>query len=369
MNDLSNPDKRERHPMKYRGTECLNCGHPLDISDRYCPQCSQANNTKKRTLVNYIEEFFNTVVAYDSRLLRTLSAMLLHPGKMTREYLEGKRMTYTNPFRFLLSLSIIYFLLLSAGSDLDTLDANSNNDISDQDFTNTPLAAEAEKTSSKDSIVTWQNPQGYVLFSDKKDSVIASSPALHYEQLATDDFWDRIFKKTEFYLSLIRYHDLKNYDELGRIMEVPESGEDKSSFAIARSINRVKNTPGSFLDAILGRLPFATFFFLPVFAVFIRMVYINKSYTYTDNLIFSFHNQSLMFILLTISFLVDEIFSISTAGFALLIFSLYLYKAMRTFYGDGRLKTILKFLLLNTIFIILSGIGALALLLGSAFTY
>ncbi|MDC6349938.1 DUF3667 domain-containing protein [Zeaxanthinibacter sp. PT1] len=369
MKDLPKPDKRERYPLKYRGTKCLNCGHPLDISDRYCPQCSQANNNKKRTLVNYIEEFFNTVVAYDSRLLRTLSAMLLHPGKITREYLEGKRMTYTNPFRFLLSLSIIYFLLLSMGSNLDTLDAKGNNDTPNQNATNTPLVGDAVKASSKDSVITWQNPQGFVLFSDKKDSMIASSPALHYEQLATDEFWERIFKKTEFYLSLIRYHDLKHYDEIGRIINIPESGEDKSSFAIARSINRVKNSPGSFLNAILGRLPFATFFFLPVFAIFIRMVYINKSYTYTDNLIFSFHNQSLMFILLTISFLADKIFSISTAGFALLIFTLYLYKAMRTFYGDGRLKTILKFLLLNTIFIILSGIGALALLLGSAFTY
>jgi hypothetical protein len=99
------------------------------------------------------------------------------------------------------------------------------------------------------------------------------------------------------------------------------------------------------------------------------MVYIRKKYTYTDNLIFSFHNQSLLFILLIISFLIDEIFNLSTAWIALVVFLFYLYKAMRNFYGQGRFKTILKFLFLNTVYLILAGTAGILFVLTSAFTY
>ncbi|MET6991609.1 DUF3667 domain-containing protein [Sediminicola arcticus] len=34
--------------------------------------------------------------------------MLLHPGKITKDYLKGQRVSYTNPFRFLLSLAIMF---------------------------------------------------------------------------------------------------------------------------------------------------------------------------------------------------------------------------------------------------------------------
>jgi len=41
----------------------------------------------------------------------------------------------------------------------------------------------------------------------------------------------------------------------------------------------------------------------------------------------------------------------------LTVFLLYLYKAMRNFYEQGRFKTIVKFILLNTSFFILAAIG------------
>jgi len=103
--------------------------------------------------------------------------------------------------------------------------------------------------------------------------------------------------------------------------------------------------------------------------MFIVLVYIRKKYTYTDNLIFSFHNQTLLFILLIISFLIDAIFNISTSWLALVVFAFYLYKAMRNFYGQGRFKTIIKYLFLNMIFFILAGIGGLLFILGSVFTF
>jgi hypothetical protein len=51
------------------------------------------------------------------------------------------------------------------------------------------------------------------------------------------------------------------------------------------------------------------------------------------------------------------------------VFIFYLYKAMRNFYGQGRVKTIVKFILLNFIFFILAGIAAIISILASFAIY
>jgi len=115
--------QKGRYQLKYRGVECTNCWHPLDMSDRFCPNCSQANSIKKLTLKDFFDEFFSTLISYDSKLLKTLTALLVYPGRITRDYLSGKRVSYTNPFRFLLSLGIVYFLMLSFGTNFQKANA------------------------------------------------------------------------------------------------------------------------------------------------------------------------------------------------------------------------------------------------------
>jgi hypothetical protein len=50
---------------------------------------------------------------YDGRIAATFRA-LMHPGRLTREYLEGRRARYLSPVRLYLSVSVIYFLIASA---------------------------------------------------------------------------------------------------------------------------------------------------------------------------------------------------------------------------------------------------------------
>ena len=48
--------------------------------------------------------------------------MIRWPGKISLDFIEGKRKTYANPFRLLLSLAIIYFLMISFSGDFERLD-------------------------------------------------------------------------------------------------------------------------------------------------------------------------------------------------------------------------------------------------------
>jgi len=120
---------------------------------------------------------------------------------------------------------------------------------------------------------------------------------------------------------------------------------------------------------MITKVPFVVFFFLPVFALFIWLVYIRKKYNYTDHLIFSFHNQSLLFILLIISFVIDAIFNVYTSWIFILIFGIYLFIAMKKFYNQSAIKTLLKFMFLNFAFFILAFFAILIFIVGGVFTY
>lgn len=111
MKDKKDIASNGRKSTQYRGTKCLNCGQPLDKSDVYCPYCSQLNSNKHLTLKDFFAEFLSSILVYDSRLRNTIKDLLFRPGVMTRKYVNGQRLKYANPFRFFLSVSIIYFLL------------------------------------------------------------------------------------------------------------------------------------------------------------------------------------------------------------------------------------------------------------------
>ncbi|MEZ5998640.1 MAG: DUF3667 domain-containing protein [Hyphomonas sp.] len=48
--------------------------------------------------------------ALDSRLWRSIPLLLFRPGRLTRNYLDGKRARYVPPFRLFLLSSVLFFL-------------------------------------------------------------------------------------------------------------------------------------------------------------------------------------------------------------------------------------------------------------------
>ena len=363
-----------RFKLRYRGVNCLNCGHPLELSDKYCPNCSQANSTKKLTLVDFFEEFLANYLSYDSKLWRTLAALLLRPGKITNEYISGKRLSYTNPFRFLLSLAIIYFLIISFNSEFESFNkfgSGNNSPIFnlDTELNKLEFDSEQEKQIALAQLDSLKIKRFITNGISQRDSTLLSNPELYFQKIDSGGIAERFAEKIQFFSTVIK-HDTINYFEQGVTkFNLPKAKENEMAFNLANSLSDIERRPGSFLNSLISKLPITTFFFLPFFSFFIWMVYIRKKYTYTDHLIFSFHNQSLLFILLIVSNLINALFNIGSEGVFILIFAIYLYKAMRNFYQQGRVKTVIKYFLLNTIFFILGGIAITILIAASVFTY
>ena len=382
----------ERRKFKYRGNRCLNCDHPLDFSDRYCANCGQINSMKKFSVKDLFDELFGTLFNYDSKLRQTLAALLLKPGKITREYINGKRASYTNPFQTLLSLCIIYFLMIGYSTNFETLDNRKKQTNTKENLFNPEtyktitdslqaegiitveddLKKEAIIDSISSSIDTIQSAFRVLeMIDDRKDSLAQADPATYYKEVSHDTLTgiDRYAYLSEFFYRTIKHGHYDTPEEAQSTLNTKLEGSELWAFRTGKSINKVIQQPGVFLNTMISRLPFFIFFFLPVFAVFIWLLYIRRKFNYMDHLIFSFHSQSLFIILLMFAYIIDQITNWNMLWVAVLLFSIYLYKAMRAFYGQGRLKTLVKFTILNTIFVILASISMILFLSGSALTY
>jgi hypothetical protein len=125
------------------------------------------------------------------------------------------------------------------------------------------------------------------------------------------------------------------------------------------NIDQMKNDGGkSYLKNLFSTISISLFIFLPIFTLFLMLLYIRRNYTYIEHLVFVFNTQTVFFLLLTIFYLINFIRdSGSILGIFILLFMLYLYKAMRNFYGQSRGKTIVKYFLLNFFYLVLGGIG------------
>ncbi len=112
------------------------------------------------------------------------------------------------------------------------------------------------------------------------------------------------------------------------------------------------------LQKTLSYASISLFILLPIFTIFLRLLYIRRKFTYVSHLIFVFHSQTVFFLLLTIyliiNFFVEDAKSILFLG----LFLIYLFIAMKRFYNQGYIKTFIKYCLLNIVFIIVASIGA-----------
>jgi Protein of unknown function (DUF3667) len=90
---------------------CLNCGAVL--TGRYCANCSQAADVHVPSTGELLHEALEGITHSDSRLWRTLHFLWFKPGRLTQEFVAGRRASYLPPFRLYLVLSILFFLAAS----------------------------------------------------------------------------------------------------------------------------------------------------------------------------------------------------------------------------------------------------------------
>lgn len=89
---------------------CADCG--TQTVGRFCHNCGNPSHVH-RTLLHLGEELLHGVMHFDSRTWRTLPLLVFRPGKLTREWVMGKRARYVSPLALFLFTIFIMFMALS----------------------------------------------------------------------------------------------------------------------------------------------------------------------------------------------------------------------------------------------------------------
>ena len=88
---------------------CKNCGFEIQL--KYCSKCGQKDSELLK-LKDFLKEISKDFTELDFRIFVTLKKLFTNPGFLTREYWDGKKVKYTQPFKLFLFSSILYYLLM-----------------------------------------------------------------------------------------------------------------------------------------------------------------------------------------------------------------------------------------------------------------
>ena len=87
---------------------CANCGAILQ--GPYCHICGQNADDHKRSILHLAWEAVEGFLHLDGRLRRTVPDLFFHPGRLARDYMDGRIARHVPPFRtFLVALLIFIF--------------------------------------------------------------------------------------------------------------------------------------------------------------------------------------------------------------------------------------------------------------------
>lgn len=360
---LRKTDIADGHVVPIEG--CLNCGTPL--SGQYCGNCGQRARSRLISLWELLSDAFGDLFELDSRIWKTLIPLLVRPGKLTYEYLQGRRASFMPPFRTYLVLSILFFLVLlfdpkeefgllfepeedqveetiEDGKSVDdvrqeVLDELIAEGLLPPDAAKEEAVTEAE---SADDDEATTRPKQVKVWDGLGVTITDDDP----EATDTDDC------------------DLDSMDTLG----LPDWLSRRMTKERLQVVcERVTADDGKALsEKLKDNIPAALFVLLPLMAFVLKVLYpLSKRY-YVEHLLFVVHFHAFFFLILILQMLFSRLgiwlsFPENLVEITLVMASfyipIYLYKAMRRVYGQGHFLTTLKFLSLNVAY--LAGIAAI----------
>jgi hypothetical protein len=281
---------------------CRNCG--TDAPLKFCPECGQETTLHPPTLREFVHEFVGHYVALEGALWRTLGLLLCRPGRLTREYLDGRRRRYVLPLRLYLTASFLFFLVLK--------------------------------------LVAGTVTPGMKVLVDGRDIAVAEYRA----QIASAA---HAASGAASAASGARFEVLKAND-------CGDAGQRKCTHveqALNAAFERAQENPQEALDHarehFLHWAPYAIFLLLPAFAGIMQLTYRGRGMTYGEHFVFSLHLHAFWFLAAMVLVAMPE--PVVAAGqFAVLVYGVW---AMRETYGGSWWSTALRALLASLLYAVL----------------
>jgi hypothetical protein len=318
---------------------CDNCG--ASVPGRYCGSCGQRLEPPVHSLGHFARVATEDLTHADSRLWRTLLALLVRPGVLTREFLAGRRASYLPPVRLYLVVSLVFFLWMAFHSSQEN-----NHLITFDEDDGTPAAAAPSAAA----------PPGAAAAPSAAPPSASGAPA--------------VAAPPSRHASVKNGADPKDCAELTQMWNGPWAARVRP--VIGQSCEKaVKDGGRSLSGELVHNLPRAMFVFLPLLAAAMMLFYWRPRRYYVEHLLFLVHNHAFVFVFIMLWWALTVLLPpvaplVGIAGTLYLIW--YMYRAMRIVYAQGRSLTIAKMLAMSFVYLVFGGLMLLVTLVYSVLT-
>lgn len=300
---------------------CLNCRHVVE--QKFCPNCGQENSDSRKTFHHLFVHFFEDLTHYENAFWKTIRNLLFKPSTLTKEYLSGKRLSYLAPVRLYIFISFITFLLIA-------LFPNESNDdvvIDGKDLKN--HKKEIPKNIFTGDLKDIEVGNDFNDFTKNVDSIQKHAPK--EKKLDSFSYW--MVQKLKYVV---------DHNSKGEIIK-------------------------KFTESFVHNLPKILILIMPFFAFFLWLFHNKKKWYYFDHGIFTLHYFSFLLLIFLLLFIIRNLIGLFgedsplsfissiTDFFGFLWMSYYFYPAHHRFYGESRIVSFVKSVILffiNSFFIL-----------------
>lgn len=312
---VSTPAASHSH-AEATNTLCANCG--ATVTGHFCANCGQKNEHAVHSIWHFLSEATEDLTHADSRLWQTIGALLFKPGFLTTEFLAGRRVRYLPPIRLYLVMSVLCFLIAAIGNGGH----------------HEPTAAEIARFNAQiaNTKAQYKRKTGHDLVIDGR--------ALKLDQEG-------------------RRQRLANCAEVQA--EARNSGPLKAavlSVAYKACMSSAEDNGHALVEAFLHNLPRALFVTLPIMAALMKLLYRRPRRYYVEHLLFLLHNYSFAFlwfaILIFLEWITAEVIMDPLSVILTLYALYYIFSGMRRVYPEGVGRTIVKFTVLSSGYLVVA---------------
>jgi hypothetical protein len=324
---------------------CLNCGR--HVEEHFCTHCGQENIELRENALHMISHAIADYFHFESKFFGTVKPLLFQPGVLTAQYVAGKRVSFINPIRLYIFISIVFFIVTLSGTHI-----NKGSKAKDETSMDQPKADSLAKVKAAELRETLANtPIPAALKDSLIDATVAQIKARGQakgKESKGNDF--RIYNRW----LLDSDSTVSAYENRQKLLPAAKRDNFLKHYIIRRNLELQKypNAGEKMKEDIVHNIPKMMFILLPLFAVILKLVYFNKNRYYYEHLIYSFHVHSALFLSVLILTLLQRIFGLfhlwdGWLSFLWMIYILwYIYRSLRTFYGSRRWVTAMKFFFL-----------------------
>jgi len=342
--------------------DCLNCNAILKGS--YCHECGQPERHFIRFFPKVFWEMINEAFDLDSKIFRTIIPLILSPGRLTMEYIAGRRARYVNPLRLYIITSILFFITISIFTDVgenpDGLGEDNNGIISRVETEE--VVDDLEKAKAMGANISEQQiDQVQKIIDDVKQG---------------DSGAEAVNKNKEFRVSLddgTEWHPKTNPIQFNNFFG-PDTTQELNDYLweLKLKAQKVDDDPKDFVEEIYNIFPQLMFILLPLFALLLKIVYIFKKRYYMEHLVVALHSHSFIFLSLMSILLITELaeqsgipdWLVDTLNMIGIVWMVWvpinLFLQQKRIYAQGKFMTFIKFIFIGVTYANLLSLTAIA---------